>query len=266
MKYFLTLLILSFNFSSSAQTLSGTRSMGMGGIGIFSPDANNLLSNQAGLAEIKSPTVIVATEQKFFLEGLNHSAAGIALPTRSGTFGLIVSNFGFSEFRQQQAGLSYARQLSKGLLIGLQADYFQTRIPEYGSGGTLTFELGLMAELGKGLWIGTHISSPQQESVESNASLPSTLRTGLFYEISSKTSLGIELEKDVDFPMRVRFGVEYFPIDSFVLRAGFSTEPSAFHIGLGYWVNKNLRLELANRFDPELGLTPGAGVVYALDH
>ncbi len=264
MKSLLPLFVLFICCQAAAQNLTGTKSAAMGGLAAVGHGANGLFTNQAGLANIQSTSFIAASEQKFFLQGLNLSGAGAAFPTKSGTYGLSVSSYGFSEFRQQKVGLAYARKLGKNIFIGGQVDYFQTSIPEYGSDGTLTFELGLMAELGEGLWIGTHISNPYQTEIAPGDNFPTTVRAGLSYTVSEKASAGIELEKDVDFPMRVKFGLEYLPVERLAVRTGFSSNPANFHLGFGLFLGSQFSMELANKYNPELGMTPVAGFVYSM--
>ncbi len=264
MKSLLPFFAILFYLSGTAQSLMGARSSGMGSLTAATEGINGLFANQAALASLESIAFIGVSEQKVLIKGLNISGVGVALPSKSGTFGLTFSNFGFSEFRQQKVGLSYARKLWQNISIGAQVDYFQTRIPEYGSNGTLTFELGLMAELAEGLLIGTHISNPYQIEIAPDDNFPTTVRVGLMYSVSNRASAGFEFEKDVDFPLRVKFGVEYLPIERLALRTGFSSNPANFHLGFGILVGGKFSIEMATRYNQELGMTPVAGFVYSL--
>lgn len=201
-----------------------------------------------------------AFERRFVLADLDLMAVAVALPTRSGTFGLGVQNFGFEEFRQQKIGLTYARPLSKMLYLGGQINYFNTRIPEYGSNGSLTFDLGLQAEISDELVLGAFIGNPAQLEFAEGENLPTVMKFGASYLPSKKVNVGFELEKDVDFPLRVRAGLEYQAAEPLTVRTGFSSDPGTFHFGLGLRLANGLVVDTAMRYHQTLGLTPSVGL------
>ena len=262
MKAILLNLFLLITVPSFTQTLNAVRSTGMGDLSASIQGVGALFGNQAGLSKINELCFMALTEQRFLLKDLNFSGVGVAIPTSSGTFGAVVTNFGFSEFRQQKIGLSYARKIFHNFSIGAQFDYFQTKIKEYGSSGAATFEIGLQAKLAEPLIIGAHINSPIQAEISAGENLPTIMSLGLMYNISKIASVGVEVEKDVDFPLRIKSGVEYMAVPSLRIRAGFSTEPSSFHLGIGWTAGEHFDIDISNRFTQELGVVPAAGIVY----
>lgn len=221
-----------------------------------------LFSNQAGITGLTKLAVVAAAEQRFLVSELQSAAVGVAMPTRSGTFGLMAQSFGFEGFRQQKIGLSYARKLWKTLSVGAQFNYFQTRIPEYGSRGVLSFEAGVQANISKTLMVGAHIQNPAQVSLAENENLSTILRLGIAWKVSEKLLLCSEVEKDLDHPFRWKNGLAYQPIESLYLRTGYATEPSMLFFGVGFAFGNGLQADLAGSFHQTLGFSPSAGVVW----
>ena len=75
----------------------------------------------------------------------------------------------------------------------------------------------------------------------------------------------IELEKDIDFPLRIRYGLEYQIKDKLYLRIGYSSRPSNFHLGFGIYINDQLMIDVGNKYDQTLGLTPSASIGYVFN-
>lgn len=221
-----------------------------------------LFGNQAGLATLPKWTVSANAERRFLLSELQSVSVGAALPTKSGTFGLMVQSFGYEEFRQQKIGLSYARRLWSALSVGAQFDYFQTRIPEYGSRGVISFEGGIQAMISKTMTIGAHVLSPAQVELVSGENLPTIFRLGIAWKVSEKLLFVSEIEKDLDFKPRWKNGLCYQPVQPLFLRAGFSTEPAMLFFGVGYNLANGLQFDSAGSFHQSLGFSPSAGVTW----
>ncbi|MBI5914718.1 MAG: hypothetical protein HY842_05030 [Bacteroidetes bacterium] len=235
---------------------------GMGNATVAMRNPASIFTNQAGLAGLQHLALTATAERRFLLSELQSASVGAVLPTRSGTFGISAQTFGFEGFLQQKIGLACARKLWESLFAGVQFDYFQTRIPEYGSKNTVTFEAGIQAVIAKGLVIGAHVFNPAPIELADGENLPAIFRLGLAWQASEKVTLATEIEKDIDFPYRWKSGLEYRPGSSIFLRTGFATDPSTFHLGVGFAFGNGLQADMASSFHQTLGLTPSAGVVY----
>ena len=263
MKYKLAPFLFFLSFSAFGQLSTVTPiGAGMGHATVALQSPISLFSNQAGLVGLKKLAVVAAAEQRFLLSELQSVAVGAALPTRSGTFGLIAQSFGYEELRQQKIGLSYARKLWSTLSVGAQFDYFQTRIPEYGSRGAITFEAGLQANISKDLVVGAHIFSPAQVELAAGENLPTIFRLGLAWQASEQLVVATEVEKHLDFPFRWKTGLSYQPVKSIHLRAGYATEPSMLYFGVGFAFGNGLQADMAGSFHQTLGFTPAAGIIW----
>ncbi len=242
--------------------IGGARATGMGYTGLTFTDINALFSNQAGLAGLERTTATAFAEQRFLLAELGSYSFGFALPTSSGTFGLSLNHFGFENYNEQRIGLAYGRRLSEKISIGAQALVLNTQIPEYGSRAVATFELGLQAELLPQLQLGIHTYSPVRVSVVGSEYLPSVLRAGIRYAPSDQLQLLAEVEKDIDYPARAKFGLEYQAAEPLLLRFGAATQPTNVSFGVGYQVLQQMRLDIASSYHEMLGFSPAAGLAW----
>ncbi len=259
----LLLLLFAGQVSFAQYHFQSARSAGIGQASVAFYDVNSLLANQAGLAKVEKLSVVAAAERRFSLAELSSFSAGVVVPAGLGSFGLVVNTFGFDGFSQQKAGLAYARRLGENFRAGVQFDYFGTRIPEYGSRGTLTFEAGVQADLSKEITAGVHIFSPAQVQLFEGENLPTILRMGFYWQASEKAALAAEVEKDIDFKGSVRGGFEYQLAAPVLLRGGFSTNPSTFHLGLGLNLNTKFKIDTASGYHQMLGFSPAFGASWS---
>ncbi|MEZ4961442.1 MAG: hypothetical protein R2830_16565 [Saprospiraceae bacterium] len=264
MKIFFTIAAFLVLFEAQSQVFTqGARSTALGNVNSVFQDEQSLLGNQAGLGALKNYAVIAAAQRRFMLSELDAIAAGATLPTRSGTFGLLVQNFGYDEFRQQKIGLAYGRRLFEHFYAGASFDYFQTRIPEYGSKGTVSVQVGVQAELGKQVLIGAHIANPAKVEIADSDRLPTILNMGLAWTPSPKATLAFELEKDIDFPIRAKGGIEYRAAEPLFLRVGFASNPTTAHFGIGLLLKERIKVDVSSSYHQVLGFSPSFGVAYA---
>ena len=260
--FFLFGLIVYWN-NLNGQTLSeSSRNQGIGGATVALNDLNSIWSNQAGLAYIDNAAATVFVQQLYGTSELRSIGIAAMYPTSSGTFGLSLNYLGIPEYQDQQIALTYSRLLLDRLSIGAQILLQNLSIEEYGDNTTFAFELGLLAELIPKVHLGVHISNPIRSALLEDEDLPTTYSLGFAYRPSRKTLITGEVEKDIEYPVRVKMGVEYFFIEQFALRTGISTQPTNIHFGLGYLPSQQLSVDIAFSQHLTLGFTPGIGVSY----
>jgi hypothetical protein len=91
--------------------------------------------------------------------------------------------------------------------------------------------------------------------------VPRCFTLGFCYVQEGTFKTGLEMELEKDYPLVIRFGQELFFFNCMYLRAGISTEPLAFSLGIGF-IWKGMGAEVAIQNHPDLGLTKGAGISY----
>ena len=240
----------------------GARAVGMGYTGLTFHDVNAVFSNAAGLAHLDRTAVTAFGEQRFLVEELGAYSFGAGIPTTAGTFGVGIQHFGFEGFNEQRIGLAYARQLGENLFLGGQFLALNTQIEEYGSRLALTFAIGLQYRVLPQLEFAFQANSPARVNETQDAYLPSILGIGARYSPSDRVSILLEAEKDIDYPVRTKVGIEYQAADPFYLRFGVATHPATVTIGLGYEIAERLWFDVASGYHEILGFSPAGGIHY----
>lgn len=267
----LILLIITFSYWSGlfAQNgipqNAGARGAAMANASLTFTDINSIFTNQAGLGYLEELSFTVYGERRFLVaDGLNSFLLGGAYPIKSiGTIGLSMHYFGYGKYNEQKIGLAYARKLFKKVSMGAQFNYIATRIGEYGTAHSFTFELGLLAQVSKQFHIAAHVFSPVRIELPNGDVLPSIFKIGVAYIPSDKVRLTAEIEKDLINPFNGRFGIEYHPIDVLYIRAGLSVYPVMPSFGIGLNI-KGLKIDLAASYHLTLGVTPCLSVSYVV--
>lgn len=243
---------------------AGARGAAMGNASLVFRDINSAFSNQAGLAFLESSSATLFAEQRFLLSEINSIGFAAAHPIQSvGTVGLMVQAFGFNAYNEQKVGLSYSRKLFKETSIGLQFDYLSTRIPDYGQAHTLTAELGFHTRLTKDWIFAGHVYNPFRSSLPNQDRLPTLFNLAFGFQPKEQILFTGGIEKDFDYPLRGKIGMEYRVVDALALRIGLSTMPWLSSFGLGLYL-KNFNIDLAASFHPVLGFTPMVSLSYTL--
>ena len=265
--FILLVLSMTFSFELSAQEgkpIIGAKNAALGGQSTTLSDVFAVFNNPAGIAALEGTSIGVYAENRFLIEDLNLLGVSLALPTKSGTFGLGGSFFGNAAYSESYLTLAYSRSLSNNLSIAVDFDYLNLSIEEFGTTSAFTFGLGIQYAPSKNVDIGAHIFNPIRVELTANDTdnLPSIVKIGVAYhpEEEKFTLLG-EVEKDIDREAVLKFGVDYELIEKLSLRAGISTNPAFSSFGLGLHLGK-INLDFANRFHPVLGYSPHISVVY----
>lgn len=242
----------------------GARSAGMAHSSLGLSDCWSTHHNQAGLATLEHAGASVYYENRFLLKEMNLSAATFALPTRSGTFGVIYHSFGYSSFNESKTGISYGRKLSDKFSVGIGLNYHSIRFGDvYGKGSAITTEMGLQIKITKELLIAAHIFNLNRAKITNTPLeyIPTVMRFGMLYTVSGKIILTGEAQKDIDRPLSIRAGAEYRPGDILAIRAGISSNPTLNSFGFGCYFN-NLVLDIAASYHQTLGFSPQVGLSY----
>ncbi|MEP0548485.1 MAG: hypothetical protein ABJF88_16225 [Rhodothermales bacterium] len=218
--------------------------------------------NPASQAGLPGRAAGAFASQAFGLSELRVGAVAFAEPTAFGTFTGTARTYGFEDFRETHFGIGYARAFpvsaSRSVHAGLALGYTAVSITEFGSGGALGLSLGALVEVLPGLDFGFHAYNLNRPELTEFDPLRSGLEVGLAYQAVKQALLLFSVDKDVDFPVSFRGGLEVQPVDVLFLRAGFSTEPVRFSTGVGVAVGI-LRADVAAERHDVLGWTPAFG-------
>lgn len=270
-KNILSLLFITattLSYAGGEKLLFGARSLGLGHASATFTDLSSAYNNQAGLGFVTQAGIQSYTEQRFLVGEMTYGGLVAVMPTQSGTFSLTTTYFGYPNYNETQIGVGYGLKLSDNFSAGIQIDYLNTSLIEFGSKGNVTFEAGILAKMTDQLTFAAHIYNPTQaklgESLGVVEKTPGIFKTGLSYLQKDKYLISVEAEKDIDYDPFLKVGIEVYLSEKIVGRAGIGTNPSNYSIGLGYQVN-NLTVDVAGSQSEFLGFTPAISLSWKFD-
>lgn len=238
--------------------------VGLGAYSLQHKDAFSFTNNQAALAQTKQLTAGIYGEQRFLLSATSLYTAAIAIPSKTGNFGVSLKYAGFKNFNENQIGMAYARSLGSGVDIGVQFNYYGYRVPSYSNANAVTVEMGAMIHLTEQLNAGIHVYNPIGGRLgKTGEKLSAVYKIGLGYDASEKFFVSAEIVKEEDFPVNINAGMQYQFMQQFFARAGIASATSLGYAGVGVgW--KNFRLDISGSYHPQLGWSPGLMLIMNL--
>jgi hypothetical protein len=227
----------------------------------------SLFMNPAGIAGLQQMEIGAYVERRFVLQQLNYGTLGFAMPFKNGKHfaGFDVSAFGFDAYSESRIGLTYATTLFERLSLGAKVNYNRISIQNYGAKGVLYADIGLNCILSKHISVGFRVYNASRSQLlrDPDEKIPTTLDAGLAYQVSDKVLIVADVEKQVNFPISFRGGVEYAVAKFLKARVGASTQPVTLSAGIGVNV-KSLNIDFTNTLHQYLGYTPTLSLSYRI--
>ncbi len=265
-KYLLLILCGSTSLLSFSQgwVPMGARSMSLSNASITLNDVWAYHHNPAALADINRVTAGVSYENRFLLSELQSQGFAVAIPLKVGVVSIGGQLYGGQQFRTYKGGLGYSMQLAEKIYAGVQLNYMGLQLPgNYGSKSSMTAEAGIYTKFTDNWKLGFSVYNLGRAKLSEfeDDRFSTIMRIGTAYTFSGKVIVAIDFEKDLDYDLRVKTGIEYEVIKNFYLRGGIATQPVELSFGLGYqW--KQIQLGLGSSYHQILGWSPHFGLVY----
>jgi hypothetical protein len=262
------LLLSTGAFSQVEWYAAGARSSAMNNTGLGANDVWSVQLNQAGLANMQGVQGGLYYNNQFGISELGTGGLVLSSKLGKGGIGFDFQSFGYSAFRQSDAGISYGLALGSQLNVGVRLGYRKIQLGGiYGQSSVITAEGGFQYGLTKDLLISGHISNPQRSSIAENGveKLPSVIRTGVQWSISEALILNAEVRKDVNYKAALIAGVEYAVLPELFLMLGAGSGPDQFSFGAGYAWN-GFRADVAASYHQILGFSPQLSVAFNGQH
>lgn len=226
-------------------------------------DMRSLTANPAALPGIREPGIAIVTMRPFLLPELNRYSISGIYPTAPGAFAIQIQSTGGSNYGEIMTGFAYGRKLNAGIDAGIRFNYYNIRAAGYGRSGAIGFAAGTIIQLTSALRGGISASNPVGGRFGKNKEekLPSVYSFGLGYDASELCFIGFEIIKYEDIPVNVNAGIQYTLHKRCYVRTGISTATGSFWGGAGL-ILKQYRLDIACSYHPQLGFTPGLGLLF----
>ena len=250
--------------AQSAMNNVGARAMALGFTSSTLHDEWAIYNNVAGVAKVDHPVAAFTSEINPAFPAFNRMAALFVAPIKkAGVAGLAAYRFGDNLYNEQILSAGFANKMGLASL-GIKVNYFQYYAEGFGNTQAFTISFGGIAELTPKLLIGAHIVNINQpkRSEQTGERMPTLLVLGLGFKLSEKLLVVSEVEKDLDYDLRWKSGVEYSVHKKFVARTGFNLKPQAGFVGLGF-KPKKFQLDYAFQYNSNLGTIHQATVGYS---
>ncbi len=233
----------------------GARSMGMSGTTITISDAYAGFNNIGALAGQKGISACFSSSILYGIPELLKIGAGLNAGLLKGVGCVNVYRFGSGDLSEQKISLGYSHQI-RFISLGIQLGYIQVLIPNYGSGGSVSFEFGGLIKVGRKIIVGGYLFHPLGNGQKPGypGFLNTILKTGLSYRPSENLMANIEYKWKISTTSVVTLGFEYMIGGKVPLRTGFNMNTLQSTMGIGFRPGK-FRLDYAVMIHPVLGLS-----------
>jgi hypothetical protein len=247
--------------AQSVSTLMGARAQGIGYASSALFDTWGIFNNIAGTAKHAEATAAFAYDLRTAIPGANRTALALAIPMKLGVISSGVFRFGDDLYSESILSAGFSNQLGLAAL-GVKVNYIQYRTEGFGSKGVFTLNAGGIAELTPNLFIGAYITNINQPDISSDDDrLPTLLTAGISFRPTDKVIIATELEKDLDYDVTWKMGLEYAFQTKFCVRTGYNIGPNASFFGLGFKTTKFF-LDYALQYSTLLNFSHQASVSY----
>jgi hypothetical protein len=233
----------------------GARQAGLAYAGVAVNDIWAYHNNPGMLGFLKEAGAGIYYENRFFVREFQYQGLVYAQPLKKGVISFGGQYSGFNLYSTSRAGVGYALALSEKLSMGVQINYMNVRQPSYyGTKHGISGEFGLGIKVTQKWTVAMAINNLTRSNLSglSNERFETIFRIGALYNLSKRVFVTSELEKDINFPLRIKAGIEYHPVDPFYIRVGAAANATSFAIGLGYSY-KSLRIDVGSNYLQPLG-------------
>lgn len=258
------LLLCLFLKGVSAQVITGVYGAEAGMLAGNSVTLNNCFSifnNPAAITLLKSAQYGVFGERKFNQREMNLSALAATVPLGRITAGLGMAYYGFSAYNVQRYSFGCAVRLMEKLSLGIQGNYAQMSIAQYGQSARVFWSVGLLSQPVRALQLGFVIINPQQAApAQEGLTVPSMARVGARYRQGALGYFG-EVQLETGSSASVKGGLSYQVAPAFLLAAGVANGLSKLAFGTMFTYAK-FRFEVSCLVHQYLGAYPQLSLVY----
>ncbi len=237
-------------------------------IGVAHPTYWSPFENAATLANVSTFEGSLLFQNRFNVKEISTKSVQTALHTSPVNIGIAFSSFGFSNYNENIASISFARKFSKKFMLGLSFDYYFIYFSKNeGYKGKLLPQIGLLSQLSEKLYIGFQAFNPTQAIIKTSyfdKEIPSIFSLATNYYFAKNLLGGIELDKEIRSDVRIAAGFEYQIVDMLLLKLGCSHYKNFIpNIGVGLKIG-GFDLQTNFNIHATLGITSSIALTYKM--
>lgn len=238
MKRFLPLLLILATpgsaWSAFEPVYAGARPVGMAGAFVaVADDAEASFLNPGGTPQVGRVTFSSYYTRLFGMKELAQVAVSAVAPTGLGHVGLFYHGLGSSLYREGVFGLSYGRSVGRRFHAGLTLRRLSLTFQNYEGASATALDAGVLVDLPYDLRLGamTHAVGRLAESGPA-AENPRIIQAGLS-RTGDRLTVSFQVDRHPRHGYTTRVGQEFRLAEFVTVRAGLTTDPSLFYVGLG---------------------------------
>jgi hypothetical protein len=253
----ITFFAINCAYSQGINGVLGAESGMLGGCNVLLANAFSVVNNPAAVSDLKKWQAGVFGEKRFGQKELGTSNFSIAVPNKWVDFGSAVSLYGFDKFNQQRFVLSAAKKLAPTFSLGVQINYLNTNIGEYGNAGAWVIGAGVFYQPVSKISVAFMLLNPNQQQLSNKVSdqVPTYARFGLSYKVNEKVNVLAEAEQALEQKTTYRSGIKYHVNKRISFAIGASSQPLLLTFGVSIQTNK-LAIDFAAQVHQVLGVIP----------
>ena len=242
------IILISFCSISQAQVnqiFYGTRSEALCNASVSIIDGWSVYNNQALLGSLESPTISIG-HNSGLIEEMNMEALAFAYPTKTGTIAASYSYYGSKYYNENNIGLAFGRKFGKFFSLGIKINYIHIyQVGDYRDIDNASFDIGIAYTPIQNFIVGAQVYNPVNLTKQSNEfGLSSSFRFGASYSFKENVLISGELEKEHQYDLRYKFGIEGRFKKYFSVSGGVASNPFKYSFGCGLYLKKFLSLVL----------------------
>jgi hypothetical protein len=245
----------------------GTRSLGLSGYQATQVDIWQMSGNQAGIAEIKNPSVSIFYSQRFMLSDLSDKSIAFIYPSKILNLGLSYQNFGNGDYNETKIALGTARQFGQNLSAGLRMNYYSSFANRrHNQRKIYNLDAGIISMPIENLSIGCYLINfiPTQNKSYQEDLLLTTLGIGISYNFNDIVQLMSEYRANDGSQHELNGACVILLGNGFSLLTGFfvsNTNTKGYSFGLSFQ-KKKIELSFSFLQHNILGSTPSFQLNY----
>ena len=253
----ITFFAINCAFSQGINGVLGAESGMLGGCNVLLSNVFSVVNNPAAVSDLKKWQAGVFGEKRFGQKELGTSNFTIAVTNKWVDFGAAVNLYGFDKFNQQRFVLSAAKKLAPTFSLGVQINYLNTSIGEYGNSGALVLGAGVYYQPVSKMRVAFMLFNPNQQQLGNKVSdkVPTYARFGLSYRVNEKVDVLAEAEQALEQKITFRSGIKYRVNKRITFAVGASSQPVLLTFGSSIQAN-NLAIDFAAQVHQILGVIP----------
>lgn len=212
--------------------------------------------NPAALANVNKNQLAAGYEYILSgIEGLHNINIGFSRPLFKGGIGLQMSEFGFTEQKEQAITIAYGINLSEDFKFGMGSDLYFINNERTGSAFSYGINFGFLGTVYKKWSLGAFVHNLNQPrfSTTEDSRLPYELRAGVAYRPFDDILSEIDVSM-FEHEYRIHSAGAFSIFKMLVLRFGVKTNPTVVSTGTGI-LHKFIMIDYSVEYMPDIPLT-----------